>query len=91
MATGSYLSIITLNINGLNAPTKRQRLADLKLICKSEAQIRGSLCRGFNFNTAMDFPLHQLGPLCVNLFRGFFLSAGGVGWLPVPPSGVISE
>ena len=28
MAMGSYLSIITLNINGLNAPTKRQRLAD---------------------------------------------------------------
>ena len=27
MATGSYLSIITLNVNGLNAPTKRQRLA----------------------------------------------------------------
>ena len=26
MATESYLSIITLNINGLNAPTKRQRL-----------------------------------------------------------------
>ena len=26
MATGSHLSIITLNINGLNAPTKRQRL-----------------------------------------------------------------
>ena len=28
MATGSYLSVITLNVNGLNAPTKRQRLAD---------------------------------------------------------------
>ena len=28
MVTGSYLSIITLNINGLNAPTKRQRLAE---------------------------------------------------------------
>ena len=28
MATGSYLSIITLNIKGLNAPTKRQRLAE---------------------------------------------------------------
>ena len=28
MATGSYLSINTLNINGLNAPTKRQRLAE---------------------------------------------------------------
>ena len=28
MATGSYLSIITLNVNGLNAPTKRQRRAE---------------------------------------------------------------
>ena len=28
MATGSYLSIITVNVNGLNAPTKRQRLAE---------------------------------------------------------------
>ena len=28
MARGSYLSIITLNVNGLNAPTKRQRLAE---------------------------------------------------------------
>ena len=28
MATGSYLSVITLNINALNAPTKRQRLAE---------------------------------------------------------------
>ena len=28
MATGSYLSIITLNVNGLNAPTKRRRLAE---------------------------------------------------------------
>ena len=28
MAIGTYISIITLNINGLNAPTKRQRLAE---------------------------------------------------------------
>ena len=28
MATGSYLSIITLNVNGLNDPTKRQKLAE---------------------------------------------------------------
>ena len=28
MATVSYLSIITLNVNGLNALTKRQRLAE---------------------------------------------------------------
>ena len=28
MAMGSYLSIIILNVNGLSAPTKRQRLAE---------------------------------------------------------------
>ena len=28
MATGSHLSVITLNVNGANAPTKRQRLAE---------------------------------------------------------------
>ena len=28
MATGLYLLLITLNVNGLNAPTKRQRLAE---------------------------------------------------------------
>ena len=28
MAIGSYLSKITLNVNGLNAPTKKQRLAE---------------------------------------------------------------
>ena len=28
MATGSYLSIVTLNVNELNPPTKRHRLAE---------------------------------------------------------------
>ena len=28
MVTGSYLSIITLNVNGLNDQTKRQTLAE---------------------------------------------------------------
>ena len=28
MVTGTYISIITLTINGLNAPTKRHRLAE---------------------------------------------------------------
>ena len=28
MATGSYSSIITLNVNGFTAPTKRQRLVE---------------------------------------------------------------
>ena len=28
MATGTYISIITLNVNGLNAPTKRQRMTE---------------------------------------------------------------
>ena len=30
MAIGAYLSIITLNVNGLNARTKRHRLAEWK-------------------------------------------------------------
>ena len=46
MAMGSYLSIITLNVNGLNAPTKRQRLAewiqkqDLYICCLQETHIK---------------------------------------------------
>ena len=28
MAVGTYISIITLNVNGLNAPTKRHKLAE---------------------------------------------------------------
>ena len=28
MPVGTYVSIITLNVNGLNAPTKRHRLAE---------------------------------------------------------------
>ena len=28
MAIGTYISLITLNVNGLNAPTKRHRLAE---------------------------------------------------------------
>ena len=28
MAIGTYISIITLNVEGLNAPTKRHRLAE---------------------------------------------------------------
>ena len=46
MATGSYLPIITLNINGLNAPTKTQRLAewiqkqDPYICCLQETHLR---------------------------------------------------
>ena len=28
MAMGTYISLITLNVNGLNAPTKRHRLVE---------------------------------------------------------------
>ena len=28
MAIGTYIAIITLNVNGLNAPTKRHRLTE---------------------------------------------------------------
>ena len=37
MAIGTYISIITLIVNGLNAPTKRHRLA--KWIQKQDAYI----------------------------------------------------
>ena len=46
MAMGSYLSIITLNVNGLNAPTKRQRLAewiqkqDPSICCLQETHLK---------------------------------------------------
>ena len=30
MLTGPFLSITTLNVNGLNAPNQKQRLADTK-------------------------------------------------------------
>ena len=46
MATGPYLSIITLNVNGLNAPIKRQRLAewiqkqDPYICCLQEAHLK---------------------------------------------------
>ena len=30
MATGKYVPIITLNVNGLNAPPKKHRLAEWK-------------------------------------------------------------
>ena len=44
--TGSYLSIITLNVNELSAPTKRQRLAgwikkqDLYICCLQETHLK---------------------------------------------------
>ena len=46
MALGTYISIITLNVNGLNAPTKRHRLAewiqkqDPYICCLQETQFR---------------------------------------------------
>ena len=46
MATSSYLSIITLNVNGLNAPTKRQSLAkwiqkqDPYICCLQETHLK---------------------------------------------------
>ena len=46
MAIGRYISIITLSINGLNAPTKRYRLAewiqkqDPDICCLQETHLR---------------------------------------------------
>ena len=46
MAIGTYISIITLNVNGLNVPTKRHRLAeciqkqDSYICCLQETDFR---------------------------------------------------
>ena len=46
MAIGRYISIITLNVNGLNTPTKRHRLVeliqkqDLSICCLQETHFR---------------------------------------------------
>ena len=46
MVIGTHISIITLNVNGLNAPTKRHRLAewiqkqDLYMRCLQETHFR---------------------------------------------------
>ena len=46
MVIGTYISIITLNVNGLNAPTKRHRLAewiqkpDPHICCLQETHFR---------------------------------------------------
>ena len=46
MEIGTYISIITLNVNGLNAPTKRHRLAewiqkqDPYICCLQETHVR---------------------------------------------------
>ena len=46
MVIGTYILIITLNVNGLNAPTKRQRLAEWKqkqdtyICCLQETHFR---------------------------------------------------
>ena len=46
MAIETYISIITLNVNGLNAPTKRHRLAEWKqkqdpyICCLQETHFR---------------------------------------------------
>ena len=46
MVIGAYILIITLNVNGLNAPTKRHRLAeciqkqDLYICCLQETHFR---------------------------------------------------
>ena len=46
MVIGTYISIITLNVNGINAPTKRHRLAewrekqDPSICCLQETHFR---------------------------------------------------
>ena len=55
MVIGSYISVITLNINGLNAAIKRQRLAE---------QVRTHAWMHFHFTTS----LCLIPPNCMWLF-----------------------
>ena len=56
MATGQYLSIITLNVNELNAPTKRQRLTewiqkqDPYICCLQETHLKTGDTYGLKLN-----------------------------------------
>ena len=49
MAVNNYLSTITLNVNGLNAPNKRHRIAewirkhDPHICCRQETHLRTEL------------------------------------------------
>ena len=51
MAINTYLSITILNVNGLNIPIKRQRVADWikkqkhSIFCLQETHLRTSLCK----------------------------------------------
>ena len=61
MALNTYLSIITLNVNGLNAPIKRHRVADYikkqkpSICCLQETYLRSS-CRGAVVNESDEEP-----------------------------------
>ena len=53
MVIGSYISIITLTVNGLNAPTKRHRLA---------VQMKTCACMNFHLphHSAWAFKFHVI-------------------------------
>ena len=56
MAMNNYLSIITLNVNGLNAPIKRHRIAewirrhDPHICCLQETHLRTIESEGLETN-----------------------------------------
>ena len=62
MATGPYLSVIPLNVNGLNAPTKRQRLAewiqkqDPYICCLQETHLKTGDTQTESEGLEKDFP-----------------------------------
>ena len=51
MVIGLYILIITLSVNGLNAPTKRHRLA---------GQMKTCACMHFHLSHQSAWPLHQI-------------------------------
>ena len=65
MATGSHLSIITLNINGLNTPIKTQRLAELLqkqdhyIYCLQEMHLQMGYIQNESEGLEKDIPYKQ--------------------------------
>jgi len=64
MATETHISIITLNINGLNASTKRHRLAEKLFISPS---ILNEILGGYSNLGCRFFPFSTLNILCHSL------------------------
>ena len=67
METNTYLSIISLNINGLNAPIKRHRVVDWikvqepTICCLQETRLRAKDTKIESDRMEKDISCHKIG------------------------------